>query len=60
MDVSLCIVYWLQVVMNNGQEQKLKKKEQIQGLVLKRKKGELLWDNAFVHCKDLSLMGLIN
>ena len=35
---------------------KLSKGEKTQELVLKRKNGSLLWDNGFVHCKDLSLI----
>ena len=40
--------------MDNGQEKV--KENQIQGFDWKRKKGTLLWDSAFVHCKDLSVV----
>ena len=55
MDVCLCLECWLQVVMDNGQEKKLNKGDQIQSSCFEKKKGET-WNNDLVHHKDLLLV----
>ena len=55
MDVHLCLVCRLQAVMDNGQE-KANNGNQIQHPCFKKQKREMLWNNAFVYCKDLSLI----
>ena len=56
MDVCLCLEFWLQVVKDNGKEKSQAKEIRFRVFILKRKKGEMLWDNALVHCKYLSLI----
>ena len=58
MDYGCLFLLSLQVVSDNGQEKKkLNKGDTIQGSCFeKKKKRGMLWDNALVHSKDLSLV----
>ena len=56
MGVCLCLECWLQVLMDNGQERKLNKGDQIGFLVCKETKGEILQQNVLVHCKNLLIV----